>query len=151
MIESLQGPILVLGASGFIGANLFKRLLNVRQDVYGTCFSQYGRLKDMPNVLEVKDPRYTLCQIVPATVFDLITYGAYSFEEDTDRIYNTNVILKHQLMEQLHALNARLNNVNATLAAENAQLANENIKFVATVKEVIESMTDLQGQIRKFV
>ena len=104
MIESLQGPILVLGASGFIGANLFKRLLNVRQDVYGTCFSQYGRLKDMPNVLEVKDPRYTLCQIVPATVFDLITYGAYSFEEDTDRIYNTNVILKHQLMEQLHEL-----------------------------------------------
>ncbi len=35
-IKHLQGPILVLGASGFVGAALLRMLLNVRDDVYGT-------------------------------------------------------------------------------------------------------------------
>ncbi len=33
-IKALKGPILVTGASGFIGANLFKLLLANRQDVF---------------------------------------------------------------------------------------------------------------------
>ena len=32
----LQGPILVLGASGFVGANLIRTVLGVRNDVHGT-------------------------------------------------------------------------------------------------------------------
>ena len=32
-IRQLQGPILVLGASGFIGANLLRTLLEHREDV----------------------------------------------------------------------------------------------------------------------
>ena len=35
-IKRLQGPILVLGGSGFIGANLLRVLLQHREDVYGT-------------------------------------------------------------------------------------------------------------------
>lgn len=35
-IKRLQGPILVLGASGFVGANLLRQLLNYRDDVFGT-------------------------------------------------------------------------------------------------------------------
>ena len=35
-IRQLQGPILVLGASGFIGASLFRTLLEFRDDVHGT-------------------------------------------------------------------------------------------------------------------
>ncbi len=35
-IRRLQGPILVLGASGFLGANLFRTLLEFRPDVHGT-------------------------------------------------------------------------------------------------------------------
>ena len=35
-IRRLQGPILILGASGFVGANLIRSILAVRQDVYGT-------------------------------------------------------------------------------------------------------------------
>ena len=34
--QRIQGPILVLGASGFVGANLFRALLRQRNDVYGT-------------------------------------------------------------------------------------------------------------------
>ena len=33
-IRALRGPILVTGASGFIGANLFKLIAEVRSDVY---------------------------------------------------------------------------------------------------------------------
>ena len=35
-IKRLQGPILVLGASGFIGANLLRALLQYREDIFGT-------------------------------------------------------------------------------------------------------------------
>ncbi len=107
MIGSLKGPILVLGASGFIGANLFKGLLRVRQDVFGTFFSQSGRLKDMPNIIEADLTKYLrpiLNQVKPATVFDFVTYGAYSTEDNTERIYNTNVIFKTRLMEFMHEL-----------------------------------------------
>jgi dolichol-phosphate mannosyltransferase len=107
MIETLKGPILVMGASGFIGANLFRKLLNVRQDVYGTFFSKGERLKGLPNIIEVdltKYPLTTLNKVKPATVFDLVTYGAYSSETDTARIYETNVLFKMRLMEFLYQL-----------------------------------------------
>lgn len=107
MIESLQGPILVLGASGFIGANLFQKLLRVRQDVYGTRFSQVGRLHNMPNVVEsdlTKEYRSVLHKIRPATVFDLVTYGAYASESNMERIYDTNVVFKTRLMELMYEL-----------------------------------------------
>jgi len=33
-MEKLQGPIVVFGAGGFIGANLMRALLQVRDDCY---------------------------------------------------------------------------------------------------------------------
>ena len=35
-IQNLQGPILILGASGFVGANVFRSILACRPDVFGT-------------------------------------------------------------------------------------------------------------------
>jgi polyisoprenyl-phosphate glycosyltransferase len=37
--ERLAGPILVIGASGFVGANLLRRGLAVRRDIIGTVLS----------------------------------------------------------------------------------------------------------------
>jgi len=46
----LQGPILVLGASGFIGANLMRSLMTVRGDVFGTTTRKPAwRLADLPD------------------------------------------------------------------------------------------------------
>ena len=101
-ILQLSGPILVLGASGFIGANLFKMLLQVRSDVYGTSHSNAWRLIGDSNVLSVDllhDAYSVLEQLKPATIFDCVAYGAYSFEENPERIYEINVVFKVRLME----------------------------------------------------
>ena len=108
-ISAIRGPILVLGASGFVGANLFKMLLRERSDVYGTAFALPAwRLDGMPkkNVLSVdllvsKSVDTLVRELQPATVFDLVAFGAYSFERDVARIYETNVSFKVRLLELL--------------------------------------------------
>jgi dolichol-phosphate mannosyltransferase len=104
----------VLGASGFIGANLLKLILQERDDVYGTAFgSPSWRLQDAPsgNVVTVdllvpQSARAVMESIRPATVFDCVAYGAYSFEKDPARIYDTNVLFKLWLIELLYELKA---------------------------------------------
>jgi dolichol-phosphate mannosyltransferase len=111
-ISLLRGPILVLGASGFVGANLLKLLLQVRKDAYGTAFAMPSwRLEGLPagNVISVdllvpQSARAVLEQVQPGTVFDCVAYGAYSFEQDPARIYDTNVLFKVRLMELLREL-----------------------------------------------
>ena len=108
-IEELHGPILVLGASGFIGANLFRMLLEVRTDVSGTT-SRYPawRLEGLPqeNVVGTdlvvdSNLRTLLDRVKPATVFNCVAYGAYSFERDTSLIYRTNLTFTVTLLEEL--------------------------------------------------
>ena len=97
-IQSLRGPILITGASGFIGANLFKSINAVRQDVFGCVRREKGwRLADVSDKhlmsVDLNDSAATknlIDSIGPQTVFDLVAYGGYSFEEDPSRIYLTN-------------------------------------------------------------
>ena len=99
-ILSLEGPILVLGASGFIGANLVKMLLSKREDVYGVCRLTKGwRLDgvDNKNIMfaDVNDSiaiKNLINTISPRTVFDFISYGAYSFENSHEIVYQTNFL-----------------------------------------------------------
>lgn len=97
-IRALRGPVLVAGASGFIGANLFKMLAAVRDDVYAVVRHDKGwRLADVidERVIAVDLNDYAATKnlvnsVGPQTVFDCVAYGAYSFEEDTNLIYQTN-------------------------------------------------------------
>jgi len=97
-IRALRGPILVTGAAGFVGANLFKILATVRDDVYAVVRREQGW-----RLAEVKDERVIavdlndyaaaknlINSVAPQTVFDCAAYGAYSFEEDANLIYQTN-------------------------------------------------------------
>lgn len=108
-IDRLQGPILVLGASGFVGANLLRMLLSTRYDVVGT--SSY-----LPNwrLSGIRDSNLwagdllvdsNLDQLVesvrPRTVFNCVAYGAYSFEVDEQLIYETNFNLTSKIIERL--------------------------------------------------
>lgn len=97
-IRALSGPVLVTGASGFVGANLFKMLAAVRDDVYAVVHRDKGwRLADVVDerVIAVDLNDYAAAKnlvnsVNPQTVFDCVAYGAYSFEEDTNLIYQTN-------------------------------------------------------------
>lgn len=97
-IRALQGPILVTGASGFVGANLLHTLRKVRDDVYA-CVKRGKdwRLAEVPDpsvvVADLTDPaevRHLIATLAPRTVFDCVAYGAYPSEKDPQLIYRTN-------------------------------------------------------------
>jgi nucleoside-diphosphate-sugar epimerase/glycosyltransferase involved in cell wall biosynthesis len=97
-IRALRGPILVTGASGFIGANLFKIVSAIRDDVYAVVRCERNwRLTEVrdENIIAVDINNYAAVKnlinsIEPQTIFDCVSYGAYSFEEDANLIYQTN-------------------------------------------------------------
>ena len=97
-IKSLLGPILVTGASGFIGANLFHQLLAVRSDVFACTRRDKGyRLAHIPdnqvvgaNLNDTAAVRNMVAALKPQTVFHCAAYGAYSFEQEPGLIYQTN-------------------------------------------------------------
>jgi nucleoside-diphosphate-sugar epimerase/glycosyltransferase involved in cell wall biosynthesis len=108
-IRALTGPILVTGASGFVGANLFKKLYDVRDDVYAIVHGDKGwRLRDIPDeqTIEVDLNDYVLTRHLvdsssPQTVFHCAAYGAYSFEDDATLIYQTNFQSAVNLVDRL--------------------------------------------------
>ncbi len=98
VIRALRGPILVTGASGFIGANLFKLIAGVRKDVYAVVMREKNwRLVEISDeqviAVDLNDAAATknlVDSVGPQTVFDCVAYGAYSFEAEAGLIHQTN-------------------------------------------------------------
>ncbi|MGO9598480.1 MAG: NAD-dependent epimerase/dehydratase family protein [Isosphaeraceae bacterium] len=111
-IRRIQGPIIVLGASGFVGANLMRTLAAIRHDVYGTTTRLPAwRLSDLPDhqirqvdLLIDSNLDGLLGSLKPRTVFNCVAYGAYSFETDSRLIYGTNFLLVTRLLARLQSL-----------------------------------------------
>jgi nucleoside-diphosphate-sugar epimerase/glycosyltransferase involved in cell wall biosynthesis len=108
-VKALRGPILVTGASGFIGANLFKTISALRDDV----FAVVQREKNW-RLAEVSDERVVavdlndraavknlVTTVSPQTVFDCVAYGAYSFEKNDQLIYQTNFLAMTGMVDLL--------------------------------------------------
>lgn len=139
MIASLPGPILIIGASGFIGANLLRQCLAVRTDVVGTGYDGpawrlYGispfHLWGMDN-LNPDDINRVFREVNPRTIFDCSSYGAYSFEQDPIRIHSTNYlgfinlmeeVSRHNISAYIHAGSSSEYGLNAAGPAENDEL-----------------------------
>lgn len=97
-IRALAGPIVVTGATGFVGANLFHTICAVRSDVYAVVQKEKNwRLADVSDThivaANLTDPaavKHLVAVAAPKTVFDCVAYGAYSFEQDQQLTYQTN-------------------------------------------------------------
>lgn len=108
-IRALRGPILVTGGSGFIGANLFKTIAAHRKDVFAVeQRAKSWRLADVDDehvfTVDLTDKSATKNLVESTgvqTVFDCVAYGAYSFEQDVDKIYRTNFSALVNITEML--------------------------------------------------
>jgi len=164
-IGKLRGPILVLGASGFVGANLFRSLLARRSDVYGvTSKLPAWRLEGVPreNVLTIdlnvpSNVRAMLEQREYQTVFDCVAYGAYSFQEDLSLIYETNINRTTQLTQILsqqksavyiHAGSSSEYGDNASAPKEDSQLTPNS--HYAVTKAAVSGLLYFLGKKRGF-
>jgi UDP-glucose 4-epimerase len=92
--------VFVTGASGFVGANLVRRLLREGhevhvllrhknpwrlQDVASDLSIHLGDVRDAPRLLQV------VGTIRPEWVFHLAVYGAYSWQTDRSLMFDTNI------------------------------------------------------------
>jgi polyisoprenyl-phosphate glycosyltransferase len=110
-VNRLQGPILVLGASGFVGANLLRMILRSRDDAYGVATRLPAwRLDGLrrenvraADLLVDSNLDLLLDSVKPRTIFDCVAYGAYSFETDSQLIYRTNFTLITRLLDRLQS------------------------------------------------
>ncbi|MBD2704584.1 NAD-dependent epimerase/dehydratase family protein [Spirosoma sp. BT702] len=109
-IAQLNGPIVVFGASGFIGANLYEQLFRVRKDVYALTHdaTKAWRLKllDVPaenivhcDILSNTSVHDVFSRLKPRTIFNLAAYGAYSKQKNVGLTYETNVLGTVNILE----------------------------------------------------
>lgn len=106
----MKGPILVLGAGGFVGANLFLKILNSRSDITGVLHNKNSwRLKNVAeekikyvDITNQQEIEKLLVSTKSRTILNCVSYGAYSFQKDVHQIYETNFNAMRGLIEVLH-------------------------------------------------
>ena len=100
-IEQLRGPIVVFGAGGFIGANLIRSLLEVRDDCFAVTHQHYvpWRLVELPahhilhaDLTEPASLEELFGKYSFPTVFNFAAYGGYARQDQVDLIYRTNLL-----------------------------------------------------------
>lgn len=108
----LQTPILITGASGFIGANLLSRITKKvspkEVHVFLRKNSNLWRINDLlekvsAHIVNLQDQTGTeqlLQKIRPKTIFHLATHGAYPYQtKDEKEILETNIICTFNLLQ----------------------------------------------------
>src|SRR4051812_14330045 len=107
-VLKLEGPIVIFGAGGFIGANLLRCILEYRQDVFAVTSKPFipWRLDDINpthilhcNITKKTQVEHIFKEHRFKTIFDLAAYGAYSKQTDVNLIYETNFIGLLHLLE----------------------------------------------------
>lgn len=165
-VLKLQGPIVIFGAGGFIGANLFRQIAQYRQDIFAVTSKPFipWRLDDCDhkkilhcNITKKSDIEQLFEEHQFKTIFTLAAYGAYSKQDDIDLIHETNYIGLLNLLELsskfsikafIHAGSSSEYGLNCAAPNEDAPLqpnshyavtkaaAAQMIKFYGTIKEM---------------
>src|SRR3978361_1415870 len=116
-ILKLEGPVVIFGAGGFIGSNLFRHILQYRNDVYAITSKEPfipWRIDDLQedriihtDITEKNDLKRLFAKYQFRTIFDLAAYGAYAKQKDVHLIYQTNIIGLLNLLEVSNAYNIK--------------------------------------------
>ncbi|RYD94001.1 MAG: NAD-dependent epimerase/dehydratase family protein [Sphingobacteriales bacterium] len=116
-ILKLEGPIVVFGAGGFIGSNLFRQILEYRDDVFAVTSKEPfvpWRIDDLrvdrvihADITEMNDVKKLFNQHSFKTIFHLAAYGAYSKQADVKLIYRTNIFGLLNLLQVCSNYNIR--------------------------------------------
>ena len=104
--------VLITGASGFVGANLARRLLSspdTSVSIFTRENSNHWRIEDILPKLDVHyvnltaqdEVKKAIQEIKPEIAYHLATYGGYPFQKDIDSIFNTNVLGSINIMRAL--------------------------------------------------
>lgn len=106
LVQDIGGPILVIGANGFIGWNFFLRLSALGKQTYGLSRQANWRTELSPSpqmyfVSKGDSFESLVTTIQPKLIIDLAAYGAYPEQTDSRKIFATNV---ERLQNQLEFL-----------------------------------------------
>lgn len=98
----MKNKYFVTGATGFIGANIVRRLVNMGEEVHIIIRKQSNpwRIKDIITRIKVhygdlqnKDEIERIVENVkPTVIFHLGVYGAYPFQQDVNQMIGTNIL-----------------------------------------------------------
>lgn len=100
---------IITGGTGFVGANLVRRLLREGHEVHLLVRPEYAswRIDDIRRDVQLHETdlenQQALVRIVedvhPDWIFHLAAFGAYSWQKDNARIFSTNVLGTMNLLE----------------------------------------------------
>lgn len=103
--------ILITGATGFVGACLTRRLVNLSGKVHVIVrqSSNLWRIKDLADKINLHYVDLTdivslskmVQRIKPEIIFHLATYGGYHFQQDANKIFETNLTGTRNLLTAL--------------------------------------------------
>ncbi len=100
-IKKIKGPIAIFGAGGFIGASLFRVISAHREDCYAVSHQTRTpyRLRDVSadKILRADLANKTSLEVIFAkhsfgTIFNLSTYGSFEYQNEIDKIFETNIM-----------------------------------------------------------
>jgi nucleoside-diphosphate-sugar epimerase len=112
-LQNLRNPVLVTGASGFVGANLCLSLLERGASVIGVG-GVSGRDWRLESIESLKNPSFRrvsvdlrskeqtlqlLRETSPSVIINCAAYGAYSNQTEKDRIYSVNFDAVRSLLD----------------------------------------------------
>lgn len=150
-IRRLQGPILVVGAHEFAGANLLTTLLQHRQDVYGTTpRTSTWRLKEVApsqlkqvDLLNDTDLKRVIDEIKPRTVLNFTSYETIA-GISAERVYKSRFLLTQRLLTELQSRDIAcfLHVTCVTQSTLHKQLTNRITQPLALVPETDEEIAD---------